>query len=142
MTLVQTTYVLAMFVRISNISADPILSKLFGPIFGGLNIFGPTFFWRKLVLTLNFGAKNSLYTNFLLFDSNSFGQKIFFTNNIYHILLQFFWPIVFVPKFDKTFFVPKKLLQQKQITYKNNSEKNNKKQYKQDLVFCVKLQLK
>ena len=76
-TFVQATYVLATFVHFSNISAvtDPILTKLFGPIFLGLNIFWQTFFFGKTS-----------------FDLNIYCTKIFCTQSFLH------WPQIVMDK--------------------------------------------
>ena len=117
-TFVQARYALVTFVQINNISAvtDPILTKFFGPNFGGpfldqgifipksfwpkffltrfsfdLNFFSPNFFWTKLLLTKVFFGPKFFWTRFFS-DLNSlypqFSWQNFWTQNLFH---SYFW---------------------------------------------------
>ena len=64
----KATYVLGTFVHISNISTvtDPILTKYFDTILGGLNFCRPHSFWTKLFWTKEFFIPKSFWPKFFL----------------------------------------------------------------------------
>ena len=103
---VQATYVLAMFVHISNISAvsDPILTKLFGP---------------------NFSGSKFLWTNIIFFGPNLFVDQQFCWNQYFLESKKifrskiFFGPISF---FDQQ-FCGSKIISDPKIFWTQNSDK-------------------
>ena len=106
----QATFVWAIFVHIRYISAvaDPILTKLFGPILLGLsflepNIFGTIPFWTQIFFEpMSFFNNNFLDQKFLGPNFKLLAQKQFFlTKNSFN-------KMYFLPKF---FSITKKIYQ-------------------------------